>query len=637
MPVVSVDPDARDSVDEYEVIVETNREVCTRDGVKLATDVYRPALNGKVLGGPLPVVLQRTPYNKTEVEHEGGDACFFARHGYIAVMQDCRGCFVSGGDVNFLIPEAEDGADTVAWINQQTWCNGRIGTWGTSWAGWTQTALAALAPENLVTMIPNMSGSNAHESSVRQGGAMELRFIAWAFWHAASNSQSKLSADFAALNFGAPAFSEWLTRMPIRPGMTQLSLVLPYERWVFDLLTKADYDEFWMHPSLNPRAHYENMPDIPILWIGGWYDSYARGSFENFKDLTALKSSPQHLLMGPWVHGYTTMEEGHAGDVSFGPKAGLTSAPALHLRWFDRWMRGVDNGIDKEPRLQYFAMGGGDGRPDSNGRLMHGGEWRGAGAWPLEDTTTVAYYLHADGSLSVVAPGEIESSTTYRFDPGNPVPSCGGSVSSLSEIKPLGRGVSDPAYSSFEDRMREIMLAGAFDQVEREDMFGCSPPYLPIGSRADVLVFQTPPLEHCVEVTGPIEVELWVATSALDTDFTAKLIDVHPVSGYFPYGFAMNLTDSIMRLRYRNGPEGGELVEPDAIVPVTITLYPTSNRFIPGHRIRVDISSSNFPRFDVNPNTGERLGKDRLRVVAENTVFHDATHASRILLPIRDS
>ena len=636
MPVTPIDPDARQSVDQYDVVVETDHQVQARDGTLLATDVYRPARNGDPLSEPLPVLLHRTPYNKEEVEHEGGYAAFFARHGYIAVLQDCRGCFGSGGDVDFLIPEAEDGADTMAWINRQSWSNSRIGTWGTSWAGWTQTALAALAPDNLVTMVPNMSGSNAHESSVRQGGAMELRFIAWAFWHAASNTQERLSADFAALNFGGPSFSEWLTRMPIRRGMTQLSLVPPYEDWALELLTHGDYDEFWEHPSLNPRVHYDNMPDIPILWIGGWYDSYARGSCDNFKDMSALKSAPQHLLMGPWVHGNSTMEEGHAGDVSFGDDAGVPSAQALHLRWFDRWMRGVENGIDEEPRLKYFVMGGGGSRPDGNGRLFHGGEWRGGDVWPLEGGETISFYLHEDGLLGPELPLADDSSTTYRFDPADPVPSCGGCVSSLSEIKPLGRGISDPTYSSFEGRMQEVMAAGAFDQVESEDLFGCSPPYLPIGSRTDVLVFQTPPLEHPVEVTGPIDVELWVATSALDTDFTAKLIDVHPVSGYFPYGFAMNLTDSIMRLRYRNGPERGELVEPGEIVPITITLYPTSNRFMPGHRIRLDVSSSNFPRFDVNPNTGEPLGRDRRKVIADNTVFHDKTRASRVLLPTHD-
>ena len=290
------------------------------------------------------MLLQRTPYNKQETEEESGDAPFFARHGYVCAVQDCRGCFASGGDLDFLLADAEDGADTVEWLGRQAFGNGRVGTWGTSWAGWTQTALAALAPSNLYTMVPNMSGSNAHNSSVRQGGAMELRFMAWAFWHSAYNTQAKLSADLAALNFGAPSFRDWLSRMPIRPGMTQLALVPAYERWVFDLFTRADYDEYWLHPSLNPQAHYDRFPDMPVLWVGGWYDSYTRGTIENFEGLEQTKSAPQHLLMGPWTHGHTTMQLDHAGDVEFGPEAAVPSFLAVQLRWFDRWLKGVGNG-----------------------------------------------------------------------------------------------------------------------------------------------------------------------------------------------------------------------------------------------------------------------------------------------------
>jgi putative CocE/NonD family hydrolase len=178
------------------------------------------------------------------------------------------------------------------------------------------------------------------------------------------------------------------------------------------------------------------------------------------------------------------------------------------------------------------------------------------------------------------------------------------------------------------------MRPGGFDQRERPDFFACQPPYLPLGSRPDVLVFETAPLGEPMEVTGPVEVTLWVVTSAADTDFTAKLIDVYPPSPAYPYGYALNLTDSIMRLRYRNGRERGEPVPPGGPVPVTITLYPTSNLFMPGHRIRLDISSSNFPRFDVNPNTGEPIGGDRRRVVADNTVFHEREHPSRVILPV---
>ena len=631
---VPIDPDAAPSEGTFEVAVECDVTVNARDGVELATDVYRPARRGGAVQGPWPVLLQRTPYNKAEAEEGTGDASFFARHGYVAVVQDCRGCFRSGGDVDFLVPEAEDGADTVEWIAQQPWCNGRVGTWGTSWSGWTQTALAALGPEALVTMIPNMSGSNAHESSVRQGGALELRFMAWAFWHCAYNTQSKLAADHAALNFGAPSFGDWLRRMPIRPGMTQLALVPPYERWVFEIFTRADYDDYWLQPALNPRAHYDAFPDMPILWVGGWYDSYARASLDNFRDLTARKSAPQHLLMGPWTHGSNTIERDYAGDVEFGSGSAMESFQRLQLRWFDRWLKGVDNGIDDEARLRLFVMGGGDGRRSGAGRLRHGGAWRDASEWPLPGTEFTSLYLHHDASLRRDAPERAESASTYGFDPANPVPSCGGSVSSLIEVNVLRGGITDPTYAARSERQRDIMVAGAFDQVEREDMFGCRAPYLPLGARADVLVFQTEPLSQPLEVTGPIEVELWVSSTAVDTDFTAKLIDVYPPSEWYPYGFAMNLTDSIMRLRYRDGPAEAVLVEPGEVVRVPIVLYPTSNVFMPGHRVRLDVSSSNFPRFDVNPNTGEPLGRDRRKVIADNSVHHDAAYPSRIVLPV---
>ncbi len=264
-------------------------------------------------------------------------------------------------------------------------------------------------------------------------------------------------------------------------------------------------------------------------------------------------------------------------------------------------------------------MGTGDGHKDKNGRLHHGGFWTTAGQWPLPGTTFVNYYFHPDGSLGRTSPGPGVPGTTYTYDPRSPVPTIGGSFS------------SQPG----------LVAAGAFDQRERpfdrepvKGFFGSKPPYLPLRSRDDVVVFQTESLAEDVEVVGPIAVRLFASSSAVDTDFTAKLVDVYPPSKDYPSGFDMNLTDGIIRARYRTSPERAELMKPGTVYEFTIEPFPTANVFKKGHRIRVDISSSNFPRFDVNPNTGEPLGLNRRAVVADNTVWHDRDRPSHIVLPV---
>ena len=627
---------------EFDVVVTRNVMVEMRDGVELATDLYRPARDGQPIEEALPVLLIRTPYNKDEVEATMGYNHWFARRGYLCVIQDCRGCYRSGGEVNFLFPEAEDGFDTLQWIDTQPWSNGRVGTWGTSWMGWTQTAMAALGPKNLVAMVPNMSGADAHECTVRHGGTMELRFVAWAFWHSAANTQKELKQDEwidPGLNLGATSFHEWLERMPIRRGQTQLALVPAYEKWAFEIFTHADRDEYWEHPSVCPRDHWDNFPEAATLLVGGWYDSYTRATFDNFVGLTERGRNTK-LLVGPWTHGSVKPELSFAGDVEFGRDAALESFAQVHLDWFDLHLRGEDpsssaqDTLSEEPPVRIFVMGGGSGERTTAGRLLHGGHWRSEQEWPLARTRYTPFYLHGNGVLGTEPAQDSEPSTTYRFDPSHPVPSIGGCVSSLTELGPLPTGVASAAHAPRDSRMQEIMSAGGFDQVEREGVYGCQPPFLPLGSRADVLVFQTPPLEEDVEVTGPIEVRLWVSSSADDTDFTAKLMDVYPSSSWYPRGYALNLTDSIIRLRYRNGRKRAEPLPAGEIDEVVITLYPTSNLFVRGHRIRLDISSSNFPRFDVNPNTGESIGLERRRAVADNTVYHDSQRCSQIVLPV---
>ena len=625
------------SEDLFEVHLEHNVKIPTRDGINLATDLYFPAQNGTSIPGKHPALIHRTPYDKAQIERDGGFGHFFAQRGYVSIIQDCRGTFASEGDVDFLVPEAKDGFDTLQWIDQQPWSNGKVGSWGVSWAGWTQTSMAALSPKNLASMVPTMSGSSAHESSVRQGGALELRFLAWAFWHSMNNTQAALKAKpyiDAGLNFGAPTFTDWLTRLPIRQGQTQLKLVPPYERWALTLQTEADFTDYWKHPSYAPKLYWNEFPEAPMLIIGGWYDSYARATCENYVGLSQAKKAPVRLLMGPWVHGATTIEQSYAGTLEFGPDAALDSFRDLHLDWFEWSLKDQANGLADQAPVRIFVMGGGDGYRTGGGRLFHGGTWRDEAEWPLARTQYTPYYLHANGNLSSIVPKQDTAHTTYRFDPSNPVPSLGGSVSSLAELGPLPPGITDPALVPRNARIHQIMESGGFDQVETPDFYGCRPPYLPLGSRPDVLVFQTEPLAHDTELTGPIEVLLWVSSSAPDTDFTAKLIDLYPPSPSYPHGYALNLSDSIMRLRYRNGFEQGKLLPPGEIAQLKITLYPTSNLFAAGHSIRLDISSSNFPRFDVNPNTGDPIGRERRRQAADNTIYHDATRPSHVVLPV---
>ncbi len=392
--------------------------------------------------------------------------------------------------------------------------------------------------------------------------------------------------------------------------------------------------EYWKHPSYAPALYWGQFPDVPILVVGGWYDSYTRATWQNYEGLRQGKKGPVKVLVGPWTHGSNTLELSYAGDVEFGPEAALDSFRDLHLRWFDQALKGQRSGVDGQPPVRIFVMGGGGGHRAGSGRLFHGGYWRDEAEWPLARTQYTPYYLYEDGSLGPEKPAATESSTTYRFDPSNPVPSIGGNVSSLTTLDSLPSGVADPAYAPRGSRIRDVMAAGGFDQVEAPQFYGCKEPHLPLGSRPDVLVFQTEPMGQDVEITGPIEVNLWVSSSAVDTDFTAKLIDLYPPSSWYPHGYALNISDSIMRLRYRNGPERAEFATPGEVVPLTITLYPTSNIFAAGHCIRLDISSSNFPRFDVNPNTGDPIGTERRRVGADNTVFHQADRASHIVLPV---
>lgn len=333
--------------------------------------------------------------------------------------------------------------------------------------------------------------------------------------------------------------------------------------------------------------------------------------------------------MGPWMHGTATVEQSFSGNVEFGNDAAIANYRQLLLEWFDQELRG---GRDTHVPIRIFVMGGGSGRRDSAGRLLHGGVWREEQEWPLARTDFQRYYLSAAGALSHQLPPAAQR--TYRYDPANPVPSVGGNVSSHQDV------IADPPESSAfhalapEQRRVPVVAAGGFDQRESEAKFTIHGGERQLSERHDVLVFHTLPLERAVEVTGPLKVHLWVSTDAPDTDFTAKLIDVYPPSGDWPTGFALNIADSIIRLRYRDGSGVAKLVAPGTIVPVTIELYPTANLFAVGHRIRIDVSSSNYPRFDRNPNTGLAYAQADTIEVANNTIYFGPEHPSHIVLPV---
>ena len=605
---------------EYGSICKQNIMVPMRDGIKLATDIYFPATDGRRAEGRFPVLLERTPYNKGS-PGTGGTAKYFARRGYVCAFQDVRGRFASEGEWYPFAKEAPDGHDTVKWLGDQDWSNGKVGTMGDSYAGSDQGALATLNPPHLATMIIAVGASSYFHSSMRHNGALEQRFLIYAFWMAITSKEAEADPGLKAalIKEYTERMPELVRRFPIGKGATILRRLPSYERWAMDILTQGDFDEYWKQRGYAISEYYEEHADVPTLYLGGWYDSYARNTCESYVALSRLKESPQVLLMGPWTHG--AYEVSYSGDLYFGTDAPI-SYKDLKLAWFDHHLKGLHTEVVDWSPVRIFTMGTGDGNraiigaPGSHaeypGRINHGGYWRGASDWPLPDTSYIPYYLHGDGNLSTASPDETTlPPSTYTFDPTNPVPTMGGGISAAETIMP----------------------AGAFDQRERPNILGCQGT-LPINLRRDVLTFETPPLEEDVEVTGPIEMHLFAASTSVDTDFTAKLIDVYPPSTEYPEGLAFNITDSILRGRYRNGWTKPEFMIPGQPYEFVFELYPTSNIFKEGHKIRLDISSSNWPRFDVNPNTGGPLGREQRYELAHQTIYHDTDRPSHIILPL---
>jgi hypothetical protein len=583
--------------------------VAMRDGVKLATDIYLP--KGAAAGQRFPVLLERTPYDRRGTNH--GDfsvadpvprskpelACTFAAAGYAYVLQDCRGRYDSEGVFSKYLNEGEDGADTIAWLLTQPWCDGRVGTLGLSYGAHVQSALACLDPPGLGAMFLDSGGfSSAYHGGVRQGGAFELKQLTWARKHALLAPETAADpARKAALE--TEDIHHWIGRR-WRRGSSPVTAAPEYEDYILEQWDAEDFSPYWRRLGLYARGWYDRYADVPMVHMSSWYDPYSQTAIDNYLGLSPIKRGPVKLVLGPWTHGQRSAS--YAGDVDFGragPLDGNLAPDYVTLRrdWFDRHMLGRDVAEHLAAPVHIFVMGGGSGRKRFDGRLDHGGRWRSEAAWPLPGTVEQKLFLTA-GGLAPAAPPEGDAPLVYDFDPADPVPTLGGALTSGAPV----------------------MEAGGYDHHAS-------------AARADVLVFDSAPLAEDLELTGSVVAYLQVSSSAIDTDFTIKLLDIYPPSADYPQGYALNLAHGILRARYRHSFERPEPMVPGAIHDLVIPAFPTSNLFRAGHRIRIEVSSSNFPHFDVNPNVDWRV-PDATPQVARNSVHVDRAHASFVVLPV---
>ena len=570
---------------------ETGVAVPMRDGVRLYADIYRPDVPEQ-----LPVLLQRTPYGKEVPATRSGtlDAVRAAAHGYAVVIQDTRGRFASEGQFYPFLNEMDDGYDTVEWCASQPWSNGKVGMFGRSYVGATQWLAAMAGPPSLAAMVPGITASDYHEGWTYQGGALQWGFaVSWALSQLTLANLDAIARDVGV----APNAAHMLTAAI--DGMDETFQATPAKEFPYLKDGLAPYFYDWLsHPAADSYWERWRIEDqhgritVPALHMGGWYDIFLRGTLRNFQGMrekgpTEKVRKGQKLLVGPWRHVGPLAEV--SGEAYFGLMANESAIDLqrVHLRWYDYWLKGIDNGIMDEAPVRIFVMGD--------------NLWRSEQEWPLARTRYVDYYLHSggrantlhgDGGLSP-SPAGAQPPDVFLYDPRSPVPTKGGSVGVNLGFTP----------------------GGAFDQRDIE-------------SRNDVLVYTSAALEQDLEVTGPVSVTLYAASSAPDTDFTAKLVDV------FPGGRAICLTDGILRARYRESLATPSLIQPGQVYQYTIDLVATSNVFKAGHRMRVGISSSNFPRFDRNPNTGREPWEETDPIPALQTVFHSPEFPSHITLPI---
>ena len=566
----------------YAVRVERGVEVKMRDGVILRGDIYRPDADGK-----FPVLLQRTPYRRSIWGYNIDFAQQAASRGYVVFLQDVRGRNTSDGDWYPFLHESNDGYDTIEWIAAQAYSNGKVGMFGGSYVGATQMLAAIAHPAHLSGICPVVTASNYHDGWTYQGGAFEQWFDeSWT---------SGLARDTLARQVEKmPDVPENVNALPLTSypifGLDPATVldgstgkVAPY---FLDWLAHPSYDDYWKRWAI--EEHYADI-SVPALHIAAWYDIFLGGSVRNYIGLRAGAATEearngQHLLVTIGGHAGNSRK---IGVVDFGPAAEEYNEDAITLRWYDYLFKGVQNEFATGKPVKIFVMG-------TN-------QWRDEENWPVARAKSTRYFLHSqggansargNGSLSTAAPGN-EPSDKFTYDPAKPVPTIGGPLCCDTDH----------------------LAPGPRDQRSVEE-------------RDDVLVYSTPPLENDLEVTGPVHLEFFASSSAVDTDFTAKLVDV------FPDGTAINLTEGILRARYRDSQASPTPLIPGKVVSLSIDLWDTSNVFRAGHRVRLEVSSSNFPRFDRNLNTGELAANSTKWATATNIVVHDKAHPSVLILPI---
>lgn len=561
-----------------------------RDGVKLAADVYLPG------GGAerRPTLVARTPYNRAGLRR---DAEWFAQQGYAFVAVDVRGRFASEGPFYPFVNEGPDGYDMIEWAARQEWSNGKVGTYGASYLAWDQYRAALENPPHLVAMFANVGGADFYQEFGYPGGTLNL---GWGIWIARSAETSppaqSLPEQKAVLSRILESPGEWLRQHP--RDRAKVFDPFPTHRRIYDdFLAHPTFDAYWHDPAFHVPATWGRMKDVPTLFVSGWYDYFSAGVLRNFENLSAKQQSPHRLVMGPWWHAVGPRE---CGDGDFGTGAQVDMR-ALSLEWFNHWLKGEPLTTLAKDRVRYFRMGGGSEGRTEKGRREHGGSWETASTWP-PPAIGRSLYLEDGGHLSG-APTKT-GSRTYVFDPERPVPTIGGR---------FGIGAWTP--NCFQNQVCRAGVLGC----ENED---------PLANRPDVLSFSSEPLEEAVETTGAAKATLWVSSDSPDTDFTVKLIDVAPD------GYAAIIADGQIRLRYRDGFARENLNTPGEIVRVEIPLYSSSNLFAKGHRIRVDISSSNWPQFESNSNTGEAVNDWTRRRKARNSVYLGPERPSKVQLPV---